>query len=95
MKKGQSISINTIVVAIIALLVLIVVIFVFSKQISDWFVTTNTCETAGGLCLESTGTDPTLDSDDTCPDRYAQVPGASCDKGKCCREIIPEVPTTT
>ena len=84
MKKAQSISINTIVVAIIALLVLVVLVFVFSKQIGDWFETTNTCETVGGKCLS-----------DCDSESEAEVPGATCDTGKCCREIIPKVTATT
>ena len=80
MKKAQSISINTIIVAIIALLVLVVLVFVFSKQIGDWFETTNTCETVGGTCEFS-----------ECPvENYAEVPGATCDTGKCCRKILPD-----
>lgn len=95
MKKAQSISINTIVVAIIALLVLIVLVFVFGKQMSDWFETTNTCETVGGIC-DCTKCDECPSS--TSPKNYAQVPGATCpkpnEKNQCCRKIIPDIPTT-
>jgi len=92
MKKAQSISINTIVVAIIALLVLVIVVFVFGKQIGDWFETTNTCETAGGSCTEGQ-----LQLGDGC-DReggYALVPGARCEPPNptanappCCRKVV-------
>jgi len=86
MKKAQSISINTIVVAIIALLVLVIVVFVFGKQIGDWFETTNTCETAGGSCDKGQLSGGGCNREEG----YALVPGASCPEKNtpCCRKII-------
>ena len=52
MKKAQSISINTIIVAAIALIVLIVLVFIFSNKSRDFVETGNNCEALGGKCDE-------------------------------------------
>ncbi len=89
MKKAQSISINTIVIAVIALMVLIILVFIVGRQ-SGLFVTqANSCETVGGEC-----DDAFRDSKDSnkCIEDYARVPGAECeDGGICCKRIIPEI----
>jgi len=102
MKKAQSISINTIVIALIALLVLIVVIAVLSGNIKIFTGGTSSCASRGGTCG-----DP---RNDNCkPPYYAQIRDTNCDNKVldestsppltevCCVEIqtpfTPEEPT--
>jgi len=51
MKKGQGLSITTIVVAAIALLVLVVLVAVFAGNATKVNTAVNSCVTAGGVCL--------------------------------------------
>jgi hypothetical protein len=54
MKKAQSISINTIIVAAIALIVLIVVILIFTGNLRGFRENTSLCQNNGGTCVGST-----------------------------------------
>ena len=49
-KKGQSISINTIVVAAIALIVLVLMVLIFTGNITSWRTAVESCESKGGMC---------------------------------------------
>ncbi len=53
MKKGQGLSITTIVVAAIALLVLVVLVAIFATQAGKTGAAVNSCETSGGECFTS------------------------------------------
>lgn len=53
MKKGQGLSITTIVVAAIALLVLVVLVAIFTGQIGDTAKTMKSCTTLKGECRDS------------------------------------------
>lgn len=53
MKKGQGLSITTIVVAAIALLVLVVLVAVFAGNATKVNTAVNSCATAGGECLDA------------------------------------------
>jgi len=69
MKKGQGLSITTIVVAAIALLVLVVLVAVFTGRIGGFSKAVASCEQKGGTCTN-------VDLDD-----YSKVPlGAKCVK---------------
>ena len=50
MKKGQGISINTIIIAAIALLVLVVLAAVFTGRMGIWTRETQNCEPSIGKC---------------------------------------------
>ncbi len=50
MKKAQGLSLQTIVISILALIVLVVVIFVFSGKIGDVKTSLDSCESKGGKC---------------------------------------------
>ncbi len=54
-KKAQGISINTIIIALIALTVLVVLIAIFSGAIGGWISGVNTCE-GKGTCASSCDT---------------------------------------
>lgn len=73
MKKAQSISINTIVIALIALLVLIVVIAVLSGNIKIFTGGTNSCASRGGTCGAP------FDAKCQLP-HYAQIIGTECEE---------------
>ncbi len=92
MKKAQSISINTIIVAAIALLVLVVMIAIFSGRIKVFSKESRSCANQGGAgcfqtCNPDDGTGP-LD-----PGVYTPIPGTDCDDRegnlKCCKLIVP------
>jgi hypothetical protein len=51
MKKAQSISINTIIVAAIALIVLIVIILIFTGNLRGFRENTDSCIKNGGECI--------------------------------------------
>lgn len=53
-KKAQSLSVNVIIVAILALLVLVVLGFVFAGKIGDFVKGTKDCLSIGGVCNEGT-----------------------------------------
>ena len=70
MKKAQSISINTIVIALIALLVLVLVIAILTGNIRIFTGGTNSCASRGGSCEAP--------SDCKLP-RYVQIQGTNCE----------------
>jgi hypothetical protein len=84
MKKAQSISINTIIVALIALVVMVVLIALLSGKIKLFSTTTSNCAAMGGVCDKSTTS--------SCNGGYIKHPTAtSCDKGYwCCIPISEE-----
>lgn len=49
-KKAQSLSVNVIIIAILALLVLVVLGFVFAGKIGDFVKGTKDCASIGGRC---------------------------------------------
>ena len=70
MRKAQSISINTIIIAAIALIVMIFVIIVFTGNMTNWNNKVKTCAGQGGVCVLGSGNTPAcnkayiLDADD-------------------------------
>ena len=68
-KKAEGMSVNVIIVAILALLVLVVLSFVFAGKIGDFVKGTKDCRSIGGTCEFS-----------VCDDQlgYKQVTTASC-----------------
>ena len=79
MKKGQSISINTIIVAAIALIVLVVIIAIFSGRVRIFGQGARDCGAQGGQC------------DTECEVFETNVPGTNCEDldppEKCCVEL--------
>jgi hypothetical protein len=51
MKKAQSISINTIVVAAIALVVMVLLILIVTQNLGGFRRSTASCESSGGSCI--------------------------------------------
>jgi len=85
MKKAQSISINTIVVAAIALIVMVLIMMIFTGNMSRFKRNTDSCENNGGRCIaEDT-------ADEECAPPYGRLrtdyvcyKGADIDKTKTC-----------
>ncbi|MFH2019898.1 MAG: hypothetical protein ABIJ34_00640 [archaeon] len=76
MKKAQSISINTIVVAAIALIVMVLIMMIFTGNMSRFKRNTDSCENNGGTCIA----DNTVE--ENCAAPYGRVRGDySCYKG--------------
>ena len=83
-KKGQGISLETIVVAIIVIVVLIVLILVFTGRINVFGIGIKDCSNTGGQCLESCGTDrQDLAPTNTEPKKI----GCTDQKPKCCSRV--------
>ncbi len=53
MKKAQGLSLQTIVISILALIVLAVILFVFSGKIGDVKTGLDSCKEKGGKCVTS------------------------------------------
>jgi|WetSurMetagenome_2_1015567.scaffolds.fasta_scaffold195584_2 hypothetical protein len=70
-KKGQGMSLNTIIVAIIVLVVLVVLILIFTGYFSPWSKNVGACSTQNGMCLDkgSSGlcTDIATETNDATP----------------------------
>jgi len=71
MKKGQGLSITTIVVAAIALLVLVVLVAVFAGNATKVNTAVNSCASAGGVCLAPA-------EDGSAPDGHTRLFTAKC-----------------
>ncbi|MDO8480570.1 MAG: hypothetical protein Q7S65_02005 [Nanoarchaeota archaeon] len=87
MKKAQSISINTIIVAAIALIVLVVIVMIFTGRISIFGRGLDNVQQGQKCELD----DGTRDWFESCPDGQSQVYGvfsdASANEGQvCCKK---------
>jgi len=51
-KKAQGLSINVIIVAIIALLILVIISFIFTGKIALFRKTSEDCASQGGICRQ-------------------------------------------
>ena len=67
MRKAQSISINTIVVAAIALVVMVLVVMIFTGNITNFRRAADACESHRGVCID------TDDIEDECSGDYNMV----------------------
>jgi len=77
MKKGMEISMNFIIIAIIALVVLVVSIYFIVQAIGPTNEARNSCVTRGGQCVSPDG--------NSCPDRMLPLIGVKCEGSmKCC-----------
>jgi len=74
MKKAQSISINTIVVAAIALTVIILVILITTGSIGNFRRSADSCESNGGECLSAQD----VDEGNACNGPYQKVARHIC-----------------
>ncbi len=73
-KRGQSLPLNTIIIAIIVVTVLVVLIMIFTGQIRLFTTGLSDCQAQGGSCV----------SDTACPDGFSKAPLSKCDSGVCC-----------
>jgi hypothetical protein len=73
-KRGQVLSLNTIVIAILVITVLVVLIVVFTGQTGRFTRGLGDCATQGGTCTLG----------DNCPGGYSKAPLATCEQGKVC-----------
>ena len=53
MKKGQSLSLSTIVIAALVILVLVVLIFIVLRYVGDFSEDVGACTTQGGVCADA------------------------------------------
>ncbi len=55
MKKGQGLSLNTIIIAIMVIIVLVIIILITTGQLQKFSSATvsNDCKSKGGLCYET------------------------------------------
>jgi hypothetical protein len=65
MKKAQSLSMNTIIIAALALLVLIIIALIFTGRIKLTREGIDACASNGGSCIEKTATACTGTNDKT------------------------------
>jgi len=82
-KRGQGISLHTIVIAAIALIVLIILVFIFTGRINIFGEGLEDCASkAGGVrkCAE--------DCSETYGKGYVPIPGTDCDPEMCCVKIF-------
>ena len=78
MKKGQGLSMNTIVIAAIVLLVLVVLSVVFLREMDIFSRGSKDCEALGGTCLESCGEGYVTLSRGVCLDAEGEDTGLVC-----------------
>ena len=71
-KKGQGLSLNTIIIAAIALLVLVVLVMIFTGRMSVFTGGVSGCVNQGGNC-----------DTDSCPTNSIEIT-AKCDNNKKC-----------
>ena len=67
-KKAQGLSVNVIIVAVLALLVLVVIAFIFTGRFAIFSRTTGDCEATGGDCEYSCDEGYSLDPIRKCYD---------------------------
>ena len=53
-KRGQGLSLNTIIIAAIALIVLVVLVMIFTGRMSVFTGQVSTCANQGGRCMTTT-----------------------------------------
>jgi hypothetical protein len=89
MKKAQSISINTIVVAAIALIVMILIVMIFTGNITKWRRSADSCQSNGGSCIDKDNIDTDCSGDYNQVRReYTCFKGTEVDNEKvCCVKI--------
>lgn len=96
MNKKADLSINLIIVAIIALLVLVVSIFIFSGKMKVFGTASDSCASKGGKCTSFVNT--VYDSNCikagtcSCPDTMENaifIQGTECEKSNqiCCKQV--------
>lgn len=90
--KKADLSINLIIVAIIALLVLIVTIFIFSGKMKVFGSSTDSCASKGGKCVLGVYTEDCLKSGtcDCSGENNIAIYGTDCEKSKsiCCKQVF-------
>jgi len=75
-RKGMELSMNMIIVAVLALLVLGIIAYLLINGTTNWNKSTK-CENQGGSCED-------LSSGKGCPDAYPLISAYSCDNKKTC-----------
>jgi hypothetical protein len=91
-KKGESLSMNTIVIAAIALTVLIVMIIIFTGKTKDFVIGTKSCEAKKGSCtplLDCKNNDGIIHRNTNCKDNNPEELESSNDNFQvCCVDIM-------
>lgn len=79
--KGQGLSFNTIIVAILALVVLVVLVIIFTGRSEIFFSTLQDCDSKPG----------SIGCRSSCDEGYGSIPGTECDDNDqlCCVKIFP------
>lgn len=79
MKKAQGMSVNVIIIAVLALLVLVVLAFIFTGKIGQFASTTADCESiAGNTCEIQCGNGYVQDNSRGCFDEDKEPTGEVC-----------------
>ena len=89
-KKGQGLSLNTIVIAAIALIVLVVLIFIFSGKIKVFGRSSESCNTAGGVCDKNVYSEQCIKLGTCkCEGNSVYIPGTDCEAqtSVCCKQV--------
>ena len=83
MRKGQGLSLQTVIVAALVLLVLIILIAIFTGRMSLFGQSASECETKGGICQKP------INDDVRCGPGMVELTGSDCkEKDKiCCKQI--------
>ncbi len=85
MKRGQALSINTIIIAALALIVLVVVVVIFTGKLRESSVQVGKQqEQFTGTACEVPGTLRTCRDESDCQNRGGFVVNADCESGTCC-----------
>ena len=82
-RKAQSLSINTIIVAVIALVVLVVLIMIFTGKIRIFSTRLESCATRQGSCKSVCGNNEVFVPNAKCPEQ-----GDQPSDNKCCVQIL-------
>ncbi|MBN2454421.1 hypothetical protein JXB11_02650 [Candidatus Woesearchaeota archaeon] len=61
LKKGQGLSISTIIIAILVLVVLVVLVLIFTGYFSGFSTNVGSCATQGGTCVANTAACDAID----------------------------------
>ena len=88
-KKGQGLSLNTIIIAIIVLIVLVVLVMIFTGYFGKIFTpTVQNCATQGGTCLATADCRPAENDRVIVKAADAVKAGCAATGEVCCRKAL-------
>ena len=82
-RKSQSLSINTIIIAVISLVVLVVLVMIFTGKIGIFSSSLESCAAKQGECKSGCGSNDVLIPNAKCPEQ-GDPPGNT----KCCVQVL-------